>query len=87
MSYLKWQVDPYIAKVDGKAVPSIYWALWRTGEDQTAWYNLPCAQIHKLKDRHWELSFPDRDLPTQHFKTLKEAKAMGITLVRMDDAV
>jgi hypothetical protein len=89
MSSLKWQVDVYLSRGGGNtAVPTNYWALWTVGEDQTAWYNMPCAQIRKLKEGQWELSFPDRNLlPTQCFTTLKEAKAMGIALVRMDDAV
>lgn len=87
MSSLNWQVEAYLRRDSVSAVLTDYWALWYRGADQTAWYNMPCAQIRKIKDREWELSFPERDLPTQHFKTLKEAKAMGIALVRMDDAV
>lgn len=67
----------------GKSIPSTYWALWRTDEDQTAWYNMPCAQIRKVKDRCWELSL-DASEDVRQYKTLKEAKAMGIVLTRME---
>lgn len=85
MSSLKWQTAVYVTSAPQGRVPTTYWELWALGQDQTAWYNLPCAQIRKLKDRQWELSFPDRDLHTQHFTTLKAAKAMGIVLVQMEN--
>jgi hypothetical protein len=88
MSCLKWQEDVYLGRGgDNKAVPTTYWALWTVGEDQTAWYNMPCAEIRKIKDRRWELTMPDINSDVHYFKTLKEAKAMGIALVRMHDAV
>jgi len=87
MSSLKWQTAVYVAPASQGHVPTTYWELWTEGEDQTVWYNMPCAQIRKLKEMQWELSFPDRNLPSRYFTTLKAAKAMGIALVRMDDAV
>jgi hypothetical protein len=63
----------------------MYWELWAAGEDKQAWYNLPKAQIRKV-GRVWELML-DRSSDVWHYRTLKEAKAMGIALVRMDDAV
>jgi hypothetical protein len=69
------------------AVLTMCWELWAEGEDQTAWYNMPRGQIRKVKDRLWELTLPDSGTDVYHYKTLKEAKAMGIALVRMDDAV
>jgi hypothetical protein len=87
MSSLEWVEAPHTSYTK-PPVLTMYWELWVVGEDQTAWYNMPCAQIRKLKERQWELTFPDRNLlPTQCFTTLKAAKAMGIALVRMDDAI
>ena len=85
MSYLKWQVEVYVTSAQQGRVPTTYWALWHTEDDQTAWYNSPRAQIRKLKDRQWELSFPDIDLPPRYFTTLKAAKAMGIVLVQLEN--
>ena len=64
----------------------MYWELWASNEDQTAWYNIPKAQIRKV-DKVWELVLTDAIHEARHYRTLKEAKAMGIALVRMDDAV
>lgn len=63
----------------------MYWELWASDEDKTAWYNLPKAQIRKV-DKVWELVL-DSSNEARHYRTLKEAKAMGIALVRMDDGI
>jgi hypothetical protein len=85
MSCLNWQVEVYLTRDNGAAVPTTYWALWTVGEDQTAWYNLPCAQIRKISRHKWELSFPEyHHLETRYFKTLKAAKAMGIVIVQLE---
>lgn len=84
MSCLKWQVDVYVTSAQQGRVPTTYWALWHTEEDQTAWYNAPRAQIRKLKDRQWELTV-DSDSSVRYFTTLKAAKAMGIVLVQMEN--
>ena len=86
MSSLEWVEAPHTS-YNKPAVVTMYWELWVVGEDKTAWYNLPLANVRKRKDRQWELTFPDMDLPPRYFTTLKAAKAMGIALVRMDDAV
>lgn len=84
MSCLNWQVEVYLTRDGGAAVPTNYWALWTVGEDQTAWYNMPKAEIRKLSRHKWELTFPDYNLPTRYFKTLKAAKAMGIVIVQLE---
>lgn len=53
--------------------------------DRTAWYNLPCASIRKIRDREWELTMPnDPEFKARYLTTLKAAKAMGIALYKMD---
>ena len=85
MSCLKWQVDVYLSRGgDNKAAPTTYWALWHTKEDQTAWYNMPRAEIRKIKDRQWELTIDGAD-HVRRYTTLKAAKAMGIVLTQMEN--
>ena len=84
MSSLKWQAETYVNKDSGAAVLTSYWALWAVDEDQTAWYNLPKAEIRKLGRHKWELTFPDYNLPTRYLKTLEAAKAMGIVIVQLE---
>jgi hypothetical protein len=83
MSSLEWASAIYTPFSDPTVVHEI-WELWVKGEDRTAWYNLPAASIRKIRDRVWELSMSD-PYATYHYKTLKEAKAMGIALYRMDN--
>ena len=85
MSSLKWQTAVYVTSASQGRVPTTYWELWTLGQDQTAWYNMPCAQIRKLKDRQWELTMPDINNDVRIFTTLKAAKAMGIVLVQMEN--
>ena len=86
MSSLEWIETPH-SSYSKPAVITLYWELWAAGVDKTAWYNLPCATIQKKRDKLWELTTSD-PYNTYLYKTLKEAKAMGIALVRMDnDAV
>lgn len=85
MSSLEWSQAVYHPFRD-PTVPSIYWELWDKGTDRTAWYNLPCASIRKIRDRQWELTMPnDPEFEVRYFPTLKAAKAMGIALYRMDN--
>ena len=85
MSSLEWAEAVYYPYKD-PTILSIYWELWDTGTDRTAWYNLPCASIRKIKDRKWELTMPDDpEFEARHFPTLKAAKAMGVALYRMDN--
>jgi hypothetical protein len=84
MSSLEWFETPYTSYKQ-PAVITMYWELCAAGEDRQAWYNLPKAQIRKV-DKVWELVLNDSN-EVRHYRTLKEAKAMGIALVRMDDAV
>ena len=86
MSSLEWVETPHTSYKQPTVI-TMYWELWTVGEDKTAWYNMPCAHIRKLKEKQWELAFPDRNLPPRYFTTLKAAKAMGIALVRMDDGI
>jgi hypothetical protein len=88
MSSLEWTTAVYMQQYGSHREPCHYYELWRVGEDRTAWYNMPCASIRKVKERHWEITFPDStEGRILYFKTLKEAKAMGIALVRMDDGI
>ena len=88
MSSLEWTTNVYVTSYQAGRVPTTYHELWRVGEDRTAWYNMPAASVCKIRDRVWELTFPDNgDGTTRQYKTLKEAKAMGIALVRMDDGI
>jgi hypothetical protein len=84
MSSLNWVETPH-SSYKQPTVITLYWELWAAGEDQQAWYNLPKAQIRKV-DKVWELVLSGSN-EVRHYRTLKEAKAMGIALVRMDDAV
>ena len=85
MSSLDWSEAVYQPFRD-PTVPSIYWELWDKGTDRTAWYNLPCASIRKIRDRQWELTMPNEiDNKPRYFTTLKAAKAMGVALYRMDN--
>ena len=47
---------------------------------------LPVAYIYRINKRKYELVF-EVGQEKHYYTTLKEAKAMGIALVRMDDAV
>lgn len=85
MSSLEWIETPH-SSYSKPAVITLYWELWAAGEDQQAWYNLPKAQIRKV-DKVWELVLLDALHEVRHYRTLKEAKAMGIALVRMDDGI
>lgn len=87
MSCLKWEVASYVkaTRTDGAHTVTTYWELWTVGLDQTAWYNMPCASIRKIKDKQWELTMPDINNDAHYFTTLKAAKAMGIVLVRMEN--
>ena len=85
MSSLKWQTAVWFAKVHG-------------GETFHGWelvhevpvvksfdpYYIPVAEVWKVKDRCWRLDMPS-EVQSRFFKTLKEAKAMGIALYRMDN--
>jgi hypothetical protein len=86
VSSLKWTEAPHTS-VRKPTVITIYWELWGVGEDKTAWYNMPRAQIRKIKDKQWELVLMNAIHDVRNYRTLKAAKAMGIALVRMDDAV
>lgn len=83
MSSLEWAPGVYTPYSDQTTIVKV-WELWITGQDRTAWYNLPCASVRKLKDRVWELTLPDTD-EVYHYTTLKEAKAMGVALYRMTE--
>jgi hypothetical protein len=88
MSSLEWTTNVYVTSYQAGSEPTTYHELWWVGQDRTAWYNLPAASIRKVRDRVWGLTFPDKNDGTElYFKTLKEAKAMGIALVRMDDGI
>ena len=85
MSSLEWVTAVYNPFSD-PTIPVTYWELWDKGTDRTAWYNLPCASVRKVRDRVWELTLPSgSDTAARLFPTLKAAKAMGITLYRMND--
>ena len=85
MSSLKWDRGRYAPYSDPTVIEDV-WELWDTEMDRTAWYNLPCASIRKKRDHQWELTMPDDpEFEVRYFRTLKEAKAMGITLYRMSN--
>lgn len=85
MSSLEWTTNVYVSSYPGGSTPNTYHELWLVGQDRTAWYNLPAVSVRKIRDRCWELTFPDAGSDvTRYFKTLKEAKAVGLALVRMD---
>lgn len=90
MSSLNW-VEAFFSRHGGDAVPELYYELWVAGQDRTAWYNLPVAYIYRKGKRLYELEITDNadiaDDRRRQYRTLKEAKAMGIALVRMDDGV
>lgn len=84
MSSLEWG-EAFFARAGVRpAVPELYYELWVVGQDRTAWYNLPAAYIYRVKERRYELDIHGR---IEYYTSLKAAKAMGIALVRMDDAV
>ena len=85
MSSLEWITAVYNPYSDHR-IPVTYWELWDKGTDRTAWYNLPCASIRKIRDRMWELTMPNEpEFRARYFPTLKAAKAMGVVLYRMDN--
>ena len=85
MSSLEWTPAVYTPYSDPQNRDT-YWELWDKGMDRTAWYNLPAASVRKIRDRVWELTMPDSpEFQARYFKTLKEAKAVGIALYRMDN--
>jgi len=84
MSCLKWH-EAFPTQV-GKHEVGLHYELWAAGQDRTAWYNLPVAYIYRINKRKYELVF-EVGQEKHYYTTLKAAKAMGIALVRMDDAV
>jgi hypothetical protein len=87
MSSLNWVEAFFSRHGSNPAVPELYYELWVVGQDRTAWYNLPVAYIYRKGKRLYELEITDDETHSRQFTTLKAAKAMGIALVRMDDAV
>lgn len=87
MSSLEWVETPHTS-YNKPAVITMYWELWAVGEDRTAWYNLPVAYIYRRGKRLYELEITDNadiaDDQKRQYKTLKEAKAMGIVIVQME---
>lgn len=85
MSSLEWSTAVYTPYSD-RSIHTTYWELWDKSTDRTAWYNLPAASVRKIRDRHWELTFPDAtEGEVRYFTTLKAAKAMGVVLYRMSN--
>ena len=88
MSSLKWVEAFFSRHGSDPATPELYYELWVEGQDRTAWYNLPVAYIYRISERLYQLELADHvDDQKRQYRTLKEAKAMGIALVRMDDGV
>ena len=84
MSSLEWEVALYSDNSTPKVVTQ-YWELWPVGIDRSAWYSSPEASIRKIKNRRWELTLPYLSFAPRYFKTLKQAKEMGIVLTLMEE--
>ena len=85
MSSLEWTEAyhylPY-GNRDSHELPRTHWELWVVGMDRNAWYYTPAATIERISERKYELTVGNTE---RYFTTLKAAKAMGITLYRMDN--
>ena len=85
MSSLKWSIATYSSSHIGHI--RNYYELWLDGTDKSIWYYSPLACIRKVRDRCWELTFPEQLISPRHYKTLKEAKAMGIVLTKLENRI
>lgn len=89
MSSLKWQTAVWFRALqagDRYEVKECGWELVNVQPPNVLFdpYYIPIAEVRKIKDRCWRLDMRD-EVQSRFFKTLKEAKAMGIALYRMDN--
>ena len=85
MSSLKWSIATYSSSHIGHKELRNYYELWLDGTDKSIWYHSPLACIRRVKERCWELTFPEQLIGPRYYKTLKEAKAMGIVLTKLEN--
>ena len=85
MSSLNWEMG-YLYGSPNRHDDLFQYQLWGLPPADRTWYHDPLAYIEK-QGRKWELTTYNTDGFQQvrgTYKTLKEAKAMGIALVTME---
>lgn len=87
MSCLNWE-QGYISVHYGNGNNSTLYELWGLPYPARQWYHDPLAKIEKFNKRWWELtvyrSHSSGEHTKHYYKTLKEAKAMGIAIVAVE---